>query len=84
VRIFFGQEGRGFIRCGRPQFLVQKTSDFSKFMVSPYGQVGKEIEPVRTFFGEGVRGHYSRFSFMNFPHLNFIIEMHEFAHNHIF
>jgi len=25
--------GRGFFRCGRLHFLVQKTSDFSKFMI---------------------------------------------------
>jgi len=28
---------KGF-RCGRPHFLVQKTSDFSKFMLCPHGQ----------------------------------------------
>jgi len=26
VRTFFGQRGRGFFRCGRPNFLLQKTS----------------------------------------------------------
>jgi len=31
---------KGFFRYGRPQFLVQKTSDFSKFMVCPNGQGG--------------------------------------------
>jgi len=32
---------------------MQKTLEFSKFMVCPHGQEG--IEPVRTFFGqEGV------------------------------
>jgi len=30
--------GEGFFRCGRPHFLVQKTLDFSKFMVCPHGQ----------------------------------------------
>jgi len=38
VRTFCGQGWRGFFRCGRPHFLVQKTSDFSKFMVYPHGQ----------------------------------------------
>jgi len=33
LRIFFGQGG-----CGRPHFLVEKTLDFSTFMVCPYGQ----------------------------------------------
>jgi len=33
--------GEGFFRCGRPHFLMQKTSDFSKFMVCPYGQGGR-------------------------------------------
>jgi len=28
VRTFFGQGGRGFFKCGRPYFLVQKTSHF--------------------------------------------------------
>jgi len=28
----------GFFRCGRPHFLVQNTSDFSKLMVCPHGQ----------------------------------------------
>jgi len=37
VRTFCGQGG-GFFRCGRLHFLVQKTSDFSKFMVCPHGQ----------------------------------------------
>jgi len=34
-------------RCGRPYFLVQKISDFSKFMVCPRGQAGRR--PVQTF-----------------------------------
>jgi len=34
------QWGGGFFRCGRPHFLVQKGSDFSKFMVCPHGQEG--------------------------------------------
>jgi len=38
VQTFFGQGE--FFRCGRPQFLEQKTSDFSKFMVCPHGQGG--------------------------------------------
>jgi len=33
-------DNRGFFRCGRPHFLVQKTSDFSKFMVCPLRQGG--------------------------------------------
>jgi len=31
---------RGIFRCGRPHFLVQKTSDFSKFMVCLHRQEG--------------------------------------------
>jgi len=31
---------------------MQKTSDFSKFMVCLHGQGGKGVEPVRTFFGQ--------------------------------
>jgi len=33
---FYGQ-GK-FFRCRRPLFLMQKTSDFSKYMVCPHGQ----------------------------------------------
>jgi len=40
MRIFCGQERREFLGCGRPPFLVQKTSDFSKFMVCPHGPGG--------------------------------------------
>jgi len=29
---------RGFFRRGHPHYLVQKTSDFSKFMMCPHGQ----------------------------------------------
>jgi len=39
-----------FFRCGRPHFLVQKTSDFSKFKVYPRTMV---VESVWTFFGQG-------------------------------
>jgi len=45
VQTFFGQGG-GFFRRGRPHFLVQKISDFLKFMVCRHGQRG--------------RGHFSR------------------------
>jgi len=34
-------------------FMVQKTSDFSKFMVCPHGQGGKGVEPMQTFYGQG-------------------------------
>jgi len=58
------EEGR-FFRCGRPQFLVQKTSNFSKFMVSPHGQGGlSQCGHIRT------RGEESIFvgtSFMDGP-----------------
>jgi len=47
-------QGRGgFFRCGRPHILMQKTSDFSKFMVCPHGQGGRGFEPVRTFCEQG-------------------------------
>jgi len=36
VRKFFGQVG--FFRCGRPYFLVKKSSGFSKFMICPHRQ----------------------------------------------
>jgi len=34
----FVDKGEGFFRCGRPHFLAQKTSDFSKCVVCPHGQ----------------------------------------------
>jgi len=37
-------------------FWRKKTSDFSKFVVCPYGQRGRGVEPVRTFRKQGVRG----------------------------
>jgi len=46
-----------FFRCGRPHFFVQKTSEFSKFIVYPHGKGGSE--PVRTR-GER-RSFFSRF-----------------------
>jgi len=53
VRAFCGQ--KGFFRCGRPHFLVQKTSDFSKIMACPHGH------------GEGgsIFRDFVRTSFMN-------------------
>jgi len=36
-----GSKDKGFFRCGRPHFLVQKTSDFSKFMVCLHGRTDK-------------------------------------------
>jgi len=45
-----GEEG-WFFRCGRPHFFVQKTSEFSKFMVCTHGTGGRGVEPVRTFCG---------------------------------
>jgi len=48
--------------CQCEHFLVQKPSDFLKFMVCPHGQEGREIQPVRTFFGQGGKGvNFSRF-----------------------
>jgi len=49
VRIVRSQGGSGFVvqcgqgeffRCGRPRFLEQKTSLFSKYVVCPHGQEG--------------------------------------------
>jgi len=36
----FAEKGEWFFRSGRPHFLVQKTSDFSKIMVCPHEQRG--------------------------------------------
>jgi len=43
-----------FFRCECPHLLVQKTLDFSKFMVCPHGQGGRGVEPVQT----RERGHF--------------------------
>jgi len=40
-------------RCRRPQFFVQKTSNFSKFMMCPAWSMGEEVEPVRTICRQG-------------------------------
>jgi len=43
-------------------FWLHKSSDFSKFMVCPHGQGGREVEPMRTFCGQRGRGIiFSRF-----------------------
>jgi len=40
VRTFFGQGGSGILQMRTPHFLVQKRSNFSKFLVCPHGQGG--------------------------------------------
>jgi len=45
-----------FFRCGHLQFLVQKTSNFLKFMVCRHGQRG--VEPLRIFCRQGWRGKF--------------------------
>jgi len=52
--------------------MVQKTLDFSKFMVCPHGQeAGVEVEPVRTFCrqggGESIFRDFMRTSFTDGP-----------------
>jgi len=44
---------RGFCTCGRPDFLVQKASDFLKFMMRPHGQGGVEPMGVGSGGAEG-------------------------------
>jgi len=44
----------GVFRSGYPHFLVQKTSDFSKFMMCLHGLLGAgELKSVQTFCGQG-------------------------------
>jgi len=51
---------KGVFRCRLPHFLMQKTSDFMKFMVGPHGLGG--VQPVRTFCGrEGGGVNFSPF-----------------------
>jgi len=48
-----------FSRCGHPNFLVQKTPDFLKFMGCSHGKKGEGgSEPVRPFFGQGGVGQF--------------------------
>jgi len=54
---FFGQGG--FFKCGRPHFLMQKTSDFSKFMVCPHGQ--GQLSQLGHFSGKEEEVNFSRF-----------------------
>jgi len=49
MQTFYGQ--RRFFRCGCLDFLVQKISDFSKFMVCAHGQVGGGLSQCGHFFG---------------------------------
>jgi len=49
----------GFLRCGRPHFLVQNTTDVSKFIVCLHGQGGWS---ARTIFEQGYfADNFSRF-----------------------
>jgi len=48
--VHFPGKGKGVFRCEGPHFLVQKSSDFSKFMVCPHRHGGRRVGPVRTFF----------------------------------
>jgi len=57
VRTFCVQGG--FLKCGRPHFLVQKASDFSNYMVCPQEQGG--VESMRTFCVQGGGGQFLRF-----------------------
>jgi len=48
--------------------MVQKTSDFSKFMVCRHGQKWRGIEPVGTFWVRGSIFHdFVQTSFMDDP-----------------
>jgi len=71
VRTFCGQ-GR-FFRYGRPHFLVQKTSNFSKFMLCPHGQGGKGMSQC----GQEGRGSifcdFVRTSCMDAPNVTMLI-----------
>jgi len=62
---FADKGGRGFFRCGRPHFLAQKNSNFSKFMLCPHGKGGV------VQCGQGGRGSifrvFVRTSFMDGP-----------------
>jgi len=51
----FRTRGRGVLQMRTSALFWAKTSDFSKFIVCPHGQRGREVEPVRTFFGQGGR-----------------------------
>jgi len=55
----FSDKG-SFFKCERPHFLVQKSSNFSKFMVCPHGQ--RELSQCGHFSDKGgERVNFSRF-----------------------
>jgi len=60
-------EQGGFFRYGRAHFLIQKTPDFSKFMVSPHGQ--GELSQCGNFVnkrgGRSIFRDFVRTSFMH-------------------
>jgi len=59
------KKGGGFFWCGRPHFLVQKNSDFSKFMVCPHGQEG--LNQWTRGKGGSIFRDFVRSSFMDGP-----------------
>jgi len=50
-----------FFGCGRPNFLAQKTSEFSKFMVCQHGQGGRGLSQCEHFSDKGEGVNFSRF-----------------------
>jgi len=53
VRTFFGQEGRKFFQMRTFIIFNTKNSRFFEIYVVSARTRGKEVEPVRTFFGQG-------------------------------
>jgi len=54
----FSDKGeRGFFRCGRPHFLMQKTRIFRNLWCV-HTDKGEVVEPVRTVFEQGGRGQF--------------------------
>jgi len=77
VRTFFGKGGGGFFKCGYPNFLAQKTSDFSKFMVCQHGHGWRAVEPVWTFCRQGGKGiNFLRFCADVFYGRPFIVDVY--------
>jgi len=67
--------GIGVLQIRTSALLVQKTSDFSKFMVYPHGQGGEEVEPGWTFYNTILKQYiYSLSALLYLSGILYIVE----------
>jgi len=64
---------KGVLQMRTSQFLEQKASDFSKFIVCPHGQGGRRLSQCGHFLDKGgsVFFDFVRTSFVDGPKLNY-------------